>query len=446
MSALVAIVGRPNVGKSTLFNRLVGYSRAIVDDVPGVTRDRNYASVTIDDRSVTLVDTGGFEPSAETGLFAQMRTQTLLALEEADLTVLLMDGKSGLTPHDRDLAEILRRSDRPFLLAVNKIDGPEQEGGLADFFALGVEPVLPLSAAHGYGINDFTKALIERLPGAEEAQERQDLIRVAVIGRPNVGKSSLVNQLLGQERALVSETPGTTRDPVDVEITHAGRSYLFVDTAGIRRKGRVSAKIEKFSVMRALRSMDRCDVALLLIDSLEGITDQDAHVAGYAIDRGRGLILVFNKWDLVENEKKMLRQIKNRMELKLAFLSFAPFVTVSALTGKRVKRLFPLIEEVYDQYSARVTTGQLNREMEKAVEDHTPPHVGRQRLKFYYATQASTRPPTFVLFVNRPKSVHFSYRRFLVNRFRKAFGLDKTAIRVFFRERKGRHNKEEKGA
>jgi len=247
MSALVAIVGRPNVGKSTLFNRLVGYSRAIVDDTPGVTRDRNYASIQIEDRPMTLVDTGGFEPTAEEGLFAQMRAQTLLAVEEADLTVLLMDGKAGLSPHDRDLVEVLRRSGRPFLLVVNKIDSPEREDALADFFALGVEPVLPISAAHGYGMQDFTAALAERLPTGEEAPEREDLIRVAVIGRPNVGKSSLVNQLLGQERALVHETPGTTRDPVDVEVTHGGRHYLFVDTAGIRKKGRVSAKIEKFS-------------------------------------------------------------------------------------------------------------------------------------------------------------------------------------------------------
>ena len=442
MSALVAIVGRPNVGKSTLFNRLVGYSRAIVDDTPGVTRDRNYASIQIEDRPMTLVDTGGFEPTAEEGLFAQMRAQTLLAVEEADLTVLLMDGKAGLSPHDRDLVEVLRRSGRPFLLVVNKIDSPEREDALADFFALGVEPVLPISAAHGYGMQDFTAALAERLPTGEEAPEREDLIRVAVIGRPNVGKSSLVNQLLGQERALVHETPGTTRDPVDVEVTHGGRHYLFVDTAGIRKKGRVSAKIEKFSVMRALRSMDRCDVALLLIDSPEGVTDQDAHVAGYALERGRGLILVFNKWDLIDNEKEMLKTIKTQMDLKLRFLTFAPVLTVSALTGMRVQKLYRLIEEVYDQYSVRVPTGQLNRLLEQVVQEHTPPYVGRQRLKFYYATQASTRPPTFVLFVNRPSSVHFSYRRFLVNRFRAAFGLDKTAIRIFFRERKGRRKEE----
>lgn len=435
MSALVAIVGRPNVGKSTLFNRLIGFNKAIVDDQPGVTRDRNYAQVTLAGRSVTLVDTGGFEPDLKEGLMAQVRDQTLMALDEADLTVFLADGKEGLNPHDQDLLDVLRRSGRPFILAVNKIDGPEKEDALAEFFSLGVEPILSLSAAHGYGIRDFVDHLTRMLPKAEEGLFLKGAVRVAVIGRPNVGKSSLVNKLLGEERTLVTDIPGTTRDPVDVAVEHQGQTYVFVDTAGIRRKGRVSVKLEKFSVMRALKSLERCDVALLLIDSLEGITDQDAHVAGYALERGRGLIVIFNKWDLVNDKRAEQKRIKDRLELKLKFMSFAPYLTASALTGLRVSRIFTLVDEVFAQYCLRASTGRVNRVIERAVQAHTPPYVGRSRLKIFYATQASTRPPTFVLFVNRPDKVHFSYKRYLANCLREAFKLDKIPIRVLIRPR-----------
>jgi len=444
MRPLVAIVGRPNVGKSTLFNRLVGFNKAIVDDMPGVTRDRNYAEIDLKGRSVTLVDTGGFEPDADEGYLAQIRIQTLLALEEADLTILLLDGKTGLNPHDDELVDILRRSERPFLLVVNKIDGLEKEDNLTDFYSLGVEPVLPISAAHGYGIHDFIDAVIETLPPGEEIEPPEDLIRVSVIGRPNVGKSSLVNKLIGQERILVSETPGTTRDPVDIEIERQGRHYLLVDTAGIRRKGRISLKIEKFAIVRALKSMERCDIALLLIDSLEGITDQDAHVAGYALERGRGLVLLFNKWDLIEDRRVMQKKIKDQIELKLRFLSFAPYLTASAKTGLRVEKIFKSLEEVFAQYTTRVTTGQLNRVLERALAAHSPPYVGRQRLKFYYATQARTRPPTFIIFTNQPSKVHFSYKRYLANSFREAFGLDKTPVKIVFRPRQSKKGDEKK--
>ena len=440
MSSLIAIVGRPNVGKSTLFNRLVGYNKAIVDDRPGVTRDRNYARTRLGDRPVTLVDTGGFDSQETEGVMAQVREQTLLALEEADLTVILVDGKHGLSPHDRELVDILRRSRRPFLLAVNKIDGPEKEDALSEFFELGVDPILSLSAAHGYGIRSFTEHLAEMLPLGEEAPAREDQVRVAVIGRPNVGKSSLINRLAGENRALVTATPGTTRDPVDIEVTHDGRSYLFVDTAGIRRKGRVSYKIEKFSVMRALKSLERCDVALLLIDSLEGVTDQDAHVAGYAVEAGRGLVLVYNKWDIVPDKRAAQKKIRDYFDLKLRFIQFVPHVTVSAKTGMRVPHIFKRVDEVFEQFNLRATTGQVNRVLEQAVEAHNPPYVGRGRLKFYYATQASTRPPTFVVFVNRPEKLHFSYHRYLTNCFREAFGLDKIPIRLIVRH----HHKNKK--
>jgi len=435
MSALVAIVGRPNVGKSTLFNRLVGYNKAIVDDQPGVTRDRNYAQVKIGGKPVTLVDTGGFDPDLKEGLTTQVREQTLMALEEADLTVFLADGRQGLSPHDRDLLDILRRSGRPFLLAVNKIDGPEKETALSDFYALGVEPVWPVSAAHGYGVRDFIDHLAGLLPELEAEAPPADRVRVGVIGRPNVGKSSLVNRLIGEDRTLVAETPGTTRDPVDVTVKHGGRSYLLVDTAGIRRKGRVSLKLEKYSIMRALKILERCDVALLLIDSAEGVTDQDAHVAGYAVDRGRGLILVFNKWDLIKDQRTELKRVKAALDLKMKFLSFAPYLTVSALTGLRTGRIFGLIDEVFAQYSFRASTGRVNRVLEQAVQAHLPPYVGRRRLKFYYGTQVATRPPTFVLFANRPEKVHFSYQRYLANCFREAFGLDKVPVRVLLRPR-----------
>jgi GTP-binding protein len=435
VSSLVAIVGRPNVGKSTLFNRLVGYNKAIVDDLPGVTRDRNYAQVELDGRTITLVDTGGFDADDKDGLMAQVREQTLLALEEADLTVFLADGKQGLNPHDRELVEILRRSQRPFLVAVNKIDGPEKEGALGEFYELGVDRILALSSAHGYGIRDFQEQMLAMLPEGEETEPPVGVVRVAVIGRPNVGKSSLINRLIGQERALVADLPGTTRDPVDIQVERNGRHYMFVDTAGIRRKGKVSFKVEKFAVVRALKSLDRCDVALLLIDSLEGVTDQDAHVAGYAVEKGRAVILVFNKWDMVKDKRAAQKQIQDFYDLKMRFLSFAPHLTASAKTGMRVEKIFPMLDEVFEQYDRRVNTGQVNTVLQKALEAHTPPYVGRGRLKFFYASQTSTRPPTFVLFANRPDKVHFSYERYLANTFKEAFGFDKVPVRLIIRPR-----------
>ncbi|MFH1136464.1 MAG: ribosome biogenesis GTPase Der [Pseudomonadota bacterium] len=435
MTKLVAIVGRPNVGKSTLFNRLVGFQKAIVDDQPGVTRDRNYAVVELEDRTVTLVDTGGFDPDDQNGMMAQVREQTLLAVEEADLTVLLADGKHGLSPHDRDLVDLLRRSGRPFLVAVNKIDSPEKEMALAEFHEIGVEPILPVSAAHGYGVNNLLEHIAALLPEGKDPYIPDDMIRVAVIGRPNVGKSSLVNRLVGEPRTLVTDQPGTTRDPVDTEIVRKGRRYLFVDTAGIRRKGRVSAKVEKYAVMRALRSVERCDVALLLIDSVEGLTDQDAHVAGYAVERGRCLVLLFNKWDLVKNKNEAQKEIKARLDLKLRFLSFTPWLTGSALTGLRVDRIFDEIESVFSQYTFRAPTAQVNKILEDAVEAHPPAYSGRGRLKFFYATQAGAKPPTFVVFSNKPEEIHFSYQRYLTNTFREAFGLNKIPIKVKFKPR-----------
>lgn len=442
MCALVALVGRPNVGKSTLFNRLAGQSLALVDDRPGVTRDRHYSPITIDDRQGTIIDTGGFDPTDLDPLVSQIKTQALAALDEADLTVLVVDGKEGLTPHDRELANLIRRSGRPYLVAVNKIDSYEKENGLIEFHELGLEGLWPVSAAHGYGLKDFRSALADYLPPAEPERDRdQAPPKVAVIGRPNAGKSSLINQLLGQDRLVVDNRPGTTRDAVDVTLTRNGRDFVFVDTAGVRRKGKVDEKLEKLSVMRALKSLERADIAILVVDALEGLSEQDAHIAGYASERGRPVIILANKWDAVKQRNETRRELQRALDLKMAFLEKAPVVTGSAKTGLRLEQLFGLIDKIISQYRFRATTGEVNRVIEAAVEAHTPPYVGRGRLKFFYSTQVGTRPPTFVIFTNKPDSVHFSYRRFLVNRLKEAFGLDLVPVRLVLRIRSGRHEK-----
>ncbi len=440
MSALVALVGRPNVGKSTLFNRLVGQPLALVDDRPGVTRDRHYHALTLDDRQGTLIDTGGFDPTELDPLVGQIKAQALAALEEADLTVLVVDGREGPTPHDRELADLIRRSGRPYLVAVNKIDSFEKEIHLHEFHELGLDGLCPVSAAHGYGLREFKEALAPWLePVPEEEDPDQAPPRVAIIGRPNAGKSSLVNRLCGEDRLVVDHRPGTTRDAVDVRIERRGRPYLLVDTAGVRRKGRVDEKLEKLSVMRALKSLDRADLAVLVVDALEGLSDQDAHIAGYAVERGRPVIILANKWDAVKRKDEAKKEIQRALDLKMAFLEKAPVLTASAKTGLRVEDLFALIDRILGQYRFRATTGEVNRVIEAAVEAHTPPHAGRGRLKFYYATQVSTKPPTFVVFANKPGEVHFSYRRFLVNRLKEAFGLDLVPVRLVLRARSGRH-------
>ena len=442
MCALIALVGRPNVGKSTLFNRLAGRSLALVDDRPGVTRDRHYSPITIDDRQGTIIDTGGFDPTDLDPLVSQIKTQALAALDQADLTVLVVDGKDGLTPHDLELAGLIRRSGRPYLVAVNKIDSFEKEDNLAEFHELGLEGLWPVSAAHGYGLRDFREALAGRLAQAAPPESRdQAPPRVAVIGRPNAGKSSLVNRWLGEERMVVDHRPGTTRDAVEVTIERAGRSYVLVDTAGVRRKGKVDEKLEKLSVMLALKSLDRADLAILVVDSLEGLAEQDAHIAGYANERGRPVIILANKWDAVKGRAETRREIQKALELKMAFLEKAPVLTCSAKTGLHLNLIFDLIDRIMKQYWFRATTAEVNRVIEAAVAAHTPPYADRGRLKFYYATQVSTRQPTFVLFSNKPEAVHFSYRRFLVNRLKEAFGLDLVPVRLILRVRSGRHEK-----
>ncbi|MDR2441896.1 MAG: ribosome biogenesis GTPase Der [Deltaproteobacteria bacterium] len=435
MSSLIALVGRPNVGKSSLFNRLLRRSAALVDDRPGVTRDRHYAPLVIEGRSGLLVDTGGFDFSDLDPLAGPVTSQIMAAMDESDLVVLVTDGLLGLHPQDVELARLLRRSNRPCVVCVNKIDGPNKAPAAAEFHAVGLSPVLAVSAAHGYGLSDLRDFLAQYLDPCEDSRPLEAPPRVALIGRPNAGKSSIINRLLGSERLVVNDLPGTTRDAIDVEIQIGDHKYVLVDTAGVRRKGRVSEKLEKLSVMRAIKGIERSDIAVLVIDALEGVADQDAHIAGYAFERGRPLIVLVNKWDAVSDRLDKRRDLKREMELKMVFLAKAPFMTVSALTGAGLSRLWPFIDRLMAQYCFRATTGQVNRVIEKATEAHTPPQVGRTRLKFYYATQVSSRPPTFVLFVNRPEAVHFSYRRFLANRLRLAFGLDLVPVKLVLRDR-----------
>jgi len=440
MKPVVAIIGRPNVGKSTLFNRLTRTRDVLVENFPGVTRDRIYGDAVWNDTAFSLVDTGGFG-GREDALFPQVGRQIRDALEGADAVVLLLDGKSGLSPFDDEITALVRGIEKPVLHVVNKIDGPDQEGILADFFRLGVDRLFPLSAEHGYGIHDFVDALTAGLaglcPAARDAAESMET-RIAVVGRPNVGKSSLINRILQQERVVVSELPGTTRDAVDTLYRRGQRAYRLVDTAGIRRKKSVHRKLEKFSIIKALKSLDRCDVALIVIDAGDGLTDQDVTIAGYAHERGCGCIVLVNKWDLVEKNHGMAGRFQEQIRTTAKFLHFAPILQVSALTGLRVRKIFTVVDRVYAQYCTRVSTGEINRIMEEAVRRHDPPlHKGR-RLKFYYTTQVSIRPPTFVSFVNYPPAVHFSYHRFLTNQIRKAAALEAVPVRLLFRRRSGR--------
>ena len=437
MKPIVAIVGRPNVGKSTFFNRVTGKRNALVDDFPGVTRDRHYGDATWNDIGFSLVDTGGF-PGGDEGDFARkIRSQIHQAIEDADVIILLLDGKSGISPFDEDIVRILRPLSKPVFYAVNKIDGIEQEDRLYDFYSLGIEKIYPVSAEHRYGISEFLDDLVNILPKTAP-ETPSDIIRLAVVGKPNVGKSSLINRILGQNRLLVSDIPGTTRDAVDSEFKINEKSYLLIDTAGIRRKARVSKKLEKFSIIKALKSLERCDVALIVIDAHHGITEQDINIAGYAYDRGCGCIFLLNKWDLVEKDTKTAKTYYDRLRMEAKFLNFSPVMSISALTGLRVLKIFNLVEEVYRQYTLRIGTGQLNRIIEQAVARNEPSLFRGRRLKFYYTVQVSVAPPTFVCFVNFPDAVHFSYRRFLLNQIREGAGLDKTPIRIVFRKRTGR--------
>ena len=435
MTPLLAIVGRPNVGKSTLFNRLTRSKRALVDDRPGITRDRLHGVITHEGLQMTLVDTGGFEDLGQDPLQKGVRAQVETAISEADRVIFMVDGREGVLPGDEEMARILRRTQKKVFLAANKIDGPENEHLANDFYQLGYKTVYALSAAHGYGVKTLLHALAKGLSPSRDISESSDEIRVAVLGKPNVGKSSLINRILKTDRLVVSELPGTTRDTVDATFSYGGRKYLLIDTAGIRRKSRVREKIDKFSMIKAIKSLDRCHVAVLLLDGAEGVSDQDARICGYAFEKGRGLVVAVNKWDLVKGNAEKKEQLERGIQRQLKFIAFAPRINLSALTGERVIKLFSRIDSVYDQFSRRISTALVNRAIQEVIEKHPPPRIGRGRLKFYYATQTRTKPPTFTVFVNRPDMLHFSYERFLNNQLRVHLGLTRTAIKLLFRER-----------
>lgn len=435
MKSIIAIVGKPNVGKSTLFNRLAQKPKAIIDDIPGVTRDRNYAEVEWDGFSFTLIDTGGFEFEPDKAISRLVQEQARLAIEEADIILFLADGPEGLTPVDRDLINLLRTVSKPIFHCINKVDGPRQEGNIYDFFQLGIDRWFPISAKHSRGVGELMEEVVKVLPLEGPSSGEEDIIKIAVLGRPNVGKSSLVNKILGYNRVIVSETPGTTRDAVDTLFKFKGQKYIIIDTAGIRRKKRIGFYLEKYCVVEALRAIDRCDVSLIIIDAQEGITEQDVKIAGQAYNKGRASVLVVNKWDLIKKENSTVGEYVERIRDNMKFLDFAPIIFVSALSGQRVTKILDKVNDCFMQYQKRIETAELNRFLPRVVHENPPPHYRRRQIKFYYLSQVNSKPPTFVFFTNYPQAIHFSYQRYLANQLRNAYGFDGTPLRLFFRGR-----------
>ena len=438
-ATLVALIGRPNVGKSTLFNRLTRRRDALVDPTPGVTRDRHYATVRWEEHPFMLVDTGGIDDEDDT-ITNHIRHQALLAVDEADVILFLMDGREGLTPSDIEIVDLLRRTEKKVFYIVNKIDSPEIEDTLlTPFWELGVEELWALSADHGYGLDTLMAGVLPHLEKDAPADGLPDnTMRIAFLGRPNVGKSSLINAIIGQERMVVSEIAGTTRDSVDTLVSRDPYTYLLIDTAGIRRKGKTTDKLEKFSILKSLRALGRCDIALVLIDAEEGITEQDTKVIGYTQEQGRAVIICLNKWDLIKDDKKRQERLLEEVRMAVKFIPFAPVLKVSALAGTGIKRLFPEIGKVHRQFHQRFATAALNRLLAEAVARHEPPFYHGRRLKFFYTAQLGTAPPLFAVVASDPKGIHFSYQRYLTNCFREGLGLDKVPVRLLFRERSNR--------
>ena len=433
---IVAIIGKPNVGKSTLFNYLAGSRISIVEDTPGVTRDRVYAETNWRGRDFTLIDTGGIEPKSDDIIISQMREQANLAISMADVIVFLTDIKQGVTSADKEIAVMLKKSGKPIILVCNKADNFEKDREeIYEFYNLGIGEPFPISASNALGIGDVLDEIYKNVPENDESENDDETIKVAVIGKPNVGKSSLINKLLGQNRVIVSDIAGTTRDAIDTELENEFGKYVLIDTAGIRRKNKVTESIEKFSIMRTLLAIERADVCLMMIDALEGVTDQDAKIAGEAHEAGKGVIIVVNKWDEYEKETGTLEQYEKDIYDKLAYLSYAHIIFISAKTGQRVNKLYDLINEVAKQNSLRVNTSTLNQVINEAIAIVQPPTDKGKRLKIFYGTQASTKPPTFVIFVNNKELFHFSYERYIVNQIRKEFGLKGTPVRVIVREK-----------
>ena len=433
---LVAIVGRPNVGKSTLFNRLIGRRVAIVEDTPGVTRDRIYQDAEWLNYAFTLIDTGGIEPESEDIIASQMRRQAELAIETADVILFLVDGREGMTSADMDVAEMLRRSSKPVVLAVNKIDAPKFEEAMYEFYSLGLGDPYTISSAQGLGLGDLLDAVVKDFPKDLEETDTER-VNIAVVGKPNVGKSSLVNALLGEERTIVSDIPGTTRDSIDSNFERNGREYTIVDTAGIRRKRSVEDEtIERYSVIRSLSAIRRADVVLIVCDASQGLSEQDVRIAGYAHEEGKASVLIVNKWDLIEKDTHTMNAFQKSLGADLAFMSYVPMLFISAKNGQRVNKVLELVDKSFEQARRRITTGQLNDVVSEAVMMNDPPSDKGRVLKIYYSTQVSVAPPTFVIFVNDSEIVHFSYERYLENFFRKSFGFEGTPIRILFRSKK----------
>lgn len=433
---ILAIVGRPNVGKSTLFNKLVGQRISIVEDTPGVTRDRIYSKSEWRNREFMIVDTGGIEPDSSDIILSQMRRQAELAIEKADVIVFLTDIRTGVTANDYDVAKMLQKSGKPVILCVNKVDSigdPPVE--FYEFYNLGLGDPIAISAAHGHGTGDMLDKVFEYFPEDDSAEYDEEYIKVAVIGKPNVGKSSLINRVSGEERAIVSDIAGTTRDATDTVIENEYGKYVFIDTAGIRKKSKIQEKIEHYSVLRAYMAVDRSDVCVIVIDAEVGFTEQDSKVAGYAHEQGKGCIVAINKWDAIEKDTNTMDEFKKKLEEDFSFMSYVPFVFISAKTGLRIDKLFDLINNVNMQNSMRISTGMLNDVLAYATTRVQPPSDKGRRLKIYYMTQPSTKPPTFVIFVNRADLFHFSYQRYIENQIRQTFGLDGTPVRFVVRER-----------
>ena len=441
---IVALIGKPNVGKSTFFNYLAGSRISIVEDTPGVTRDRIYAETNWRGKDFTLIDTGGIEPDSDDIILSQMREQANLAIAMADVIIFLTDIRQGVTAADKEIALMLKKSKKPIVLVCNKADNIEKDKEeIYEFYNLGIGEPHPLSATNGIGVGDILDAIYEKFPKNDNEENDDDKIKVAVIGKPNVGKSSLINKILGENRAIVSDIAGTTRDAIDSEFENDKGKYVLIDTAGVRKKSKIKENIEKYSIMRTLLAIERADVCLMMIDAVEGVTDQDAKIAGEAHEAGKGVIIVVNKWDAVEKETGTLESYKKDIYQKLKYLSYAPIIFISALTGQRVNKLFDLINSVAEQNSLRIKTSVLNQVINEAIAIVQPPSDKGRRLRIYYGTQVSTKPPTFVIFVNDKKLFHFSYERYLVNQIRKEFGLVGTPIKILAREKSDKEAKKE---
>ena len=441
MKPLIAIVGRPNVGKSTLFNKIVGKRIAIVEDTPGVTRDRIYADGEWLNYHFTLIDTGGIEPESEDIIAKQMRRQAELAIETAHVIVFIVDGRAGLTAADEEVAEMLRRSKKPVVLVVNKLDHPKFEDEIYDFYTLGIGTPIGISAEQGLGLGDMLDEIVAYFPRIEE-EAAEENPSIAIVGRPNVGKSSLVNALLGQERTIVSDIPGTTRDAIDTPFVWNEKEYALIDTAGIRRKRSVEDEtVERYSVIRSLAAIRRCDIALIVIDAERGLSEQDVKIAGYVHEEGKASVVIVNKWDLIEKDTYTADKFKKDMLVDLAFMSYVPMLFISSKTGQRVNKVMELAEYALEQNSMRISTGKLNGVVNEAITMNEPPVSSGRRLRIYYSTQVSIKPPTFVIFVNEPDLMHFSYKRYLENFIRKSFELKATPIRIIIRKRERNEDK-----